>query len=224
MRWAAVGMALALYAAPAMAQNASSKGATTPFDFRGVSLGISLSEMRAFRPREVYAAEVVCSPDPVVDSISYFDVHLTEEERSAGVVKCAYYDAGISYTAKGFGLGSGYAVYDYEFAFFPPQAGAEPQLYKIVLRASFAARREVLSALTDRFGPPTKTVTDEVHTAFGGVLPRQTTTWTNRVSRIDVRAPSGQVDEMLVVYRLNELATRAETAIAAAKRAQPSRM
>lgn len=217
-----------LAATPAAAQTAEPQS----FDFKGVALGISLQRMREIRAADAHVANarVVCTGDPEVGVMSYFAVHLSAEEAAAGVRRCAYYDPprypGSTFEdVAGLNMGGGdYFSNDYAFDFFPDPASGELRLFRIALPTNIGARHDVLPALRGRFGPPTETLDEPVQNRMGAQFGRTITRWANAHATLTVTAPSGRLDRMSVVYRLTDLANRADAAVREQRSSVPNRM
>jgi len=203
-----------------------------PFDFKGVALGISIDEMRQTRTADESArpARLVCTGDDVVTVISFLQIHVEGAEAELGVRRCAYFqppqspqsDLGIiAFLSMG---GDEFASYTYHFDFFADPATGEYRLYRIWLLTSADAEHDIVAALRDKFGAAARTTTDAVQTGFGAIIPRRSTTWRNAVSSITVQSPHGQLDEMVVVYRLTALADHVDDLVRRHHSAAPNRM
>lgn len=209
------------------------------FDFRGIALGATIDEVMAAqvssddftrgsiaRPGDTNVITLVCTNDPQVGPISYLGTHVEAAERSAGIVRCAYYFPPVSYGAgsgstfsqvAGLRLGGGYAAYelDYAFDFFPDQAGV-PRLYRIWLRTNSAAFDAILAQLETKFGAASLGQ-DEVQNGMGARYASRIATWRRPGALLRVRERAGRVDRMDVTYTLTALAERASAAVRAAQ-------
>lgn len=205
---------------------------SSPFDFKGVALGITLDEMRHAPIRDEHAASarVVCTGDAEVGPISYLNVHLDPNEVSAGVLRCAYYDQSTGSPDLGsrltrLGMGDGdYISTRYYFDFFPDPNTGEHQLYRMHFVTNIGARTDVFRALQDRFGPPTETRDVPLRNGLGVQFDGVRTIWRNRTGTLMMVTPSGQIDRMSITYELTNLSRRASEAIESARLAAPPAM
>ena len=200
------------------------------FDFKGIPLGISLTEFRNQPHPDQKNSRVICTGDKDSRGYAHYQVSIYDEtEKSAGVVKCIFF--GASYVSAaieqsvGLNMGGGnYASYDYGFYFAPDPKTKIMRLYKIVLPTNVNAMGDVVSALTDKFGPTKSVRTGTVQNRMGANFPQKIYVWRRQGFSIQVEGPWSKIDNMAVVYLDENLARAVDTAAGAAKAAKPNRM
>jgi hypothetical protein len=227
-----ISLALLLLSAPADAQTRET------FDFRGLTLGMTLDEARNMRMDsypDLQTANLVCTGDPVVGPISYFAVHLTAPEAAAGIRRCAYYNPprvfgpgpGSTFDQEAIlSIGSQYSTgrLGYGFDFFPDPETGVLRLYHVRVQTNANAFEEVRVALEAKFGQPTRTSTEPVQNGMGAVFNSTVVSWRREDATLNLYSRSGRVDRMAVVYRLTGLSRAAEAAVRAAQANGPNGM
>jgi hypothetical protein len=179
-------------------------------------------------PRYSGAGHVLCTGDTNRFETAY--INTNEDEDLSGVTKCVFVGSrGFSYSSDDEQLeldmgGSHYASYTYSFSFVPDPKDHVPKLYRIVLPTGIGAMKDIVEALTDKFGPPTNTSTGSVQNKLGARFSQRTYTWTNSASQIFVQGPWGEVEDMVVIYRLLSLDKLVSDQAQARKKAQKNRM
>lgn len=204
--------------------------AVETFDFKGISLDITLEDIRATRPadRNTVNARAVCTGDPEINAISHFETRTSPEESAAGVVRCAFYNSsryGGSDTLATLLMAATTRISrHYRFDFFPDPESGQPRLYRIVIFTHIDARAAILDALRDRFGAPTEVTAAPVRNAMGAVFDRTVTRWRRNGATLSVTAPNERFDQMTIVYTLSDLAALADSAVRAQRASIPNRM
>ena len=169
------------HGAPAMG------AAVAPITFEGAHIGMSQADWRSLPPPSKLAphAQPKCSNDPDTTGLT-----LTDTERYAGVVVCAYVDAWgklslpVAFT---FDHKSPLDHLRYWFA-----GGRLTQIRAAVALDSFDTLN---SNFTRTYGPPVKLVRDNVPSEIGP-LPRVTETWSTPQGSIDLVDPILPNDEI----------------------------
>jgi hypothetical protein len=208
-----------------------------PYDFKSISLGISVAEFKAKPYPETdrgSSISPVCTGDIVAQQFSApsdpREVRVYDLDKELGVVKCIFWGPTTiggttrSYSEKQFlRLGGGiYGSYTYEFEFYPDDAGV-PRLYKIVLPSNVDALPDILPALTQKFGSP-RVVPGQMQTRAGATFDKSSYYWDNGVSRILLETRFTAVDDLVIIYTLSELAAKKNAVTEAKQAAVPNRM
>jgi hypothetical protein len=213
---------------------ASAYGADKPYDFKGLQLGMSQSDFRKARypdPRDT-KGRVLCTKDKEGDAIALAALAISpapsDDEAISGVRKCIFFGSiwkGSPESQLGLSMGgSNYVSYRHAFLFVPDPQDHVPKLYRIVLPTNIGAMKDVVDALTDKFGGPTDTSTGLVQNHLGAKFTQRTYTWTNSLSQIFIEGPWSKIDDMVVTYRLLSLDTFVNDQVQARKKAQKNRM
>jgi len=195
MRAALLGILFAFAATSATGQT---------FDFRGARLGMTVEEWKSLTPPEQLfrKAEPTCSSESGQSWVT-----LTETEKKAGIVECAY-----TYPFLGIRARTGQKVGDAEitgatYYFF------KNRLYQIELIATEDALRPIRKGLTSKYGPPAFEDTGSIQNRAGATFPQIKLGWARPGELIAVSAPGGgQIDRMLVLFSMSDALTEVEAA------------
>ncbi len=225
----AVLIAFVLMATSAFAET------STPYDFKGVPLGISIDEFRKMPHPDAedkdahYVAKessVMCTGEKISLSADYSteptEVMIYDSaEKAAGVVRCVWVNQSQDRMARGKTAAlsladSGYAVYDYSFSFIPDPQDGVLKFYRFVGETNRNAFGAVVSALTNKFGKPVVSQ-DEVQNGIGNKFTRTITLWKNAVSEIFVTDRSNELNKMTIIVSDKRLVEVYEKAVSSAK-------
>jgi hypothetical protein len=199
-----------------------------PYDFKGISLGITLDQFRKTAHPEGLKSHVVCTGD-TTDNFVYRDLEVTGDDKELGIINCGFYGILPEYPGNGetmlwLNMGGGRFVSGvYQFSFIRDRDEVM-KLFKIVLYSNVGAMQDVIDALTDKFGPASDTQTDIVQNSMGAKYPQHTYTWSNSVSSIFVQGPHNSLEGMVIVYGDTSLAVYRNSLLEAKKRAVKNRM
>lgn len=193
------------------------------FDFKGIRLGITLSEFKQLPPPQsskpfnttdkIEPVKVVCT-DTEKNSlkITVYSTLINAGEYKYGGVNCEYgYDT-ISYpnTANPFTiykqaelLMGDYSSYSNSFRFIKLSEDAEPILYKMQFTFSENGFKSVANGLKEKFGNA-KTSNVAVQNKVGGVFNSTVMQWNNSVSTIQLERFFTTVNTSGLVYFLNK--------------------
>jgi|CXWL01.1.fsa_nt_gi hypothetical protein len=165
-------------------------GASAPYDFKGVQLGITLEEFRAAPiPADVQSANAG-------NSVS---VECAAGRREAeGEASCHWSVRGrhgAQYARVVIGRDEGTASFS-----FVRDAVGELRLSTILLSSRVESLPIIQAALVERFGPPQQTARGEVVTGLGVSVAQAQITWRSAVSSIFLESPSGSLRSLMVVY------------------------
>ena len=200
-----------------------------PYDFRGISLGISQAELRQLPwPGEDEHVHFICTGDRSASGRAYAYVEIEGPLAEIGVTRCAYEaEQGSPYYpgTAGLNMGGGrYVSHDHAFWFIADPEDQIARLYAIDLPTNVDAAYNVLSALNDRFGEATTSETTTLQNGFGATFQGTIQVWRNSVSSITVRAPDEQLDKMRVAYLHTRLSAHVNELLERRQRAIPDRM
>lgn len=194
------------------------------FDFKGIKLGMDVEELKQFPYPETGrgAADIVCTgARDKYGEIS--DVAVYGDEKEIGVTRCKY--KGDGFSSGYFSLAnSGYASYDYTLKLIRDPQDGVTRLYEIMLPTNADADAALAEALTDKFGKPASVIEDTVQNRLGATFPRVSRVWANSVSSVTSISPSGDLDDMVVLYQHTRLAAHVATLKSAAKKAKGNGM
>jgi hypothetical protein len=173
-----------------------------PFDFKGIRLGMTVSEFKA-APMPVAADErttPVCTGESDV-----WEVRIDADEAKAGVVKCAWvHFAGRQGSSAVKPQIVNSRPKNYELEFISKPGDAEPRLFSIRFGLFSDAYDEIVTAIIDRFGKPADALESAVQSRAGAVFHNDILHWANDTGTILAVRRSGSVDTMALVYRLTE--------------------
>lgn len=176
------------------------------YDYKGIPLGISLSDFKHISyPDGKKDAKVVCTDDDSSSAKDFSVEKLSETERLIGVTKCAFYgkitEDDLTNSALPLSMGGRtFVSWNYEFVFSPKQLAGDQKLFKIVLVTNFGAIGGVNDALTKKFGAPSKTGMSKIQNGMGAVFDRLSSYWVDKSERIDVQGPWTELNNMVVIY------------------------
>lgn len=178
------------------------------FDFKGVPLGISLTEFRAMPHPDGAKARTICTGEKRQVTKTYssepVDVMVFDTvEKSLGVVKCVWlHEGGDSYLdgmTAGLKLAaSQYATNDYSFRFLKDPEDGVMRLYQYEGQSNLAAFDDVVEALTGKWGAP-KLTEGKVQNKIGNSFDQTTAIWSNPLSTILVQSRFTKIDNMGII-------------------------
>lgn len=190
--------------------------AAEPYDFRGLTLGASLADVRRLRYPEAPGARIVCLHDaearnlrPTVDTVG------GETETKAGAKSCGVFNfskALPTMQAEWVPVSLKLNSIDARTTFWivPENPGgnieSDGRLYRIALRSNTSFWTETRAAFVKRYGKPTSVEQG----AFGGrtTLDNETVTWLNQDSMIRLVKRATTASRMMIVYQHNALTPR----------------
>ena len=220
-------IAVAVLSTSAIAQDA------TNFDFKGVPLGISIDEFRAWQhPDNRENTRVACTGEKVQKSYGAFEPSgvavYDASELAAGVVKCIWIatrsDGAMYYVGDRVALslaGSGYAAYDYSFSFVPDPIDGKLRLYKFLGTSNINAAPAVIEALTSKYGKP-EISSGEVQNKIGNSFAQTRALWSNTNGSILVEDRYLKIDDMVIIVSDKRLSKVIEETDAARKASIPN--
>src|SRR5262245_7262570 len=149
----------------ALAQGQAAAPATNPypevFDFKGIKLGIALSEFRRLAPidplvnaalKDARPIGVVCTGDVGDDDERELDLRTSDTLKEIGGTACVWAHQWHGALATQPIGAAGHALGKYRFDFARPAEGGEPRLYQIAFQPHPASFDAIKSALTEKFG------------------------------------------------------------------------
>jgi hypothetical protein len=173
-----------------------------PFSFRGITLGITISEFKAipFPDAEKWPGTRVFCSNGDVPARSFTMIDAVSELGKAGVISCAYFAPKSALCSDNRPVCSfpewtewapefaGVGNYLMSFRFTPPKPYEPSRLYSIITQPQVDKFERVSAALMARYGLATKSegVTTQV--------------WDNGVSTITIRKYVPRATQMSVVY------------------------
>ncbi|WP_329656468.1 hypothetical protein [Phenylobacterium sp.] len=155
--------------------------------FEGARLGMSQVEWKALPPPGKLSphAKPTCSNDPDAAGLA-----LTDAERSAGVVVCAYVDAWGKFSLPvGFAFDQKYQIDHLRYWF------ADGRLTQIRADVSLDGFDALTGDFTRLYGPAARLTRDNVKTE-AGLLPRVTESWSTPQGSIELIDPTLPADEI----------------------------
>ena len=176
-----------------------SQGEATPFDFRGVRLGITVSEFKALpildRDWDDRRAPkfVRCGPDD------------NRERAQLGVVSCEWRTAdsqGRFETSAALQTGGTYVLMTHLLHFIAKPGDPEPRLFRMLFNSNAHAYGEIVDSLTTKFGKPKVADPALVQNQMGATFNSDTRMWDNGVSTVIAIERSGRIDRMALMYGL----------------------
>jgi hypothetical protein len=185
--------------------------AQTPYDLRGIRLGMTLSEFRVypFPDTEKRAQnQVICTPDRDVRKgmlLGGSDLDPPPTFAKIGVIICRYYtrmSSGLIMSGFDF-AGTGFKVVT--FLFSPEESGNQPRLFNITVRMPNALFESVVAAFTAKYGEATGSTASTVQNRMGASFPQAKLDWSNKVSSISIERVAGDISTMAVNYFHNPL-------------------
>jgi hypothetical protein len=156
----------------------------TSYAFRGIALGMPLSQFRKLRYPDAAktgpAPQVQCTNDSSARSVA--GLYATD-----GAVTCAFVEKGADglQTLRGLEFGD-LGKFRTLFKFIPPKGEKEPRLASIDILATDASQSAIVGFLERTYGAPAP-VGKGVTTRAGLNLPDETREWTNAGSSITLR-------------------------------------
>lgn len=198
-------------------------GYTESYDFRGVKLGITLSEFRKLMPipgrKQIsksgdyadFDILTICTGDSEAnDSLMKILVEPRKGTAESGGTTClwAYQDPNefISrYKVADFSLGE-YSSSNYGFNFVMKHGDIEPVLYSIEIVSAANDNSLVSSGLTKKFGNPSKESVNVVQNEMGAKFDSIFRIWENDSSKITLEQRSISVHQGILVYELKSYA------------------
>jgi hypothetical protein len=206
-----------------------------PYDFKGIKLGIYVDELRRTQYPDMQYLEAKERKDihvrctVVTDDIAKreFALEPLPQEKEVGVSKCGFYGYVQDFKEipdeRWFQIGQ-YGAESNAFYFIRDPGDGVNKLYKILLFTTPRALGEVVDALQEKFGPPTSVKDDTVQNRMGATFPQKTYFWSNATSSIMVQSPSGELDNMTILYSLTDLQEHVNKLIEAKKHSIKNRM
>lgn len=174
----------------------------TPFDFKGVVLGSPLSE---FKNNKSIQRKTV--PD-----FSTISLECSEDAGEDKINKayCIYYNKQTPYHTS-VGLPKLFKKTDSiyigncivnrnSFSFASIEEDSEPLLYSISLEFSHSCFENVLEALVDKFGKPSKTTERTSQNAFGAKFSNNEFIWLRNMQSIDLEERYEDIDTSVLYY------------------------
>ena len=188
-------------------------------DFKGVPLGTTLSDFRSWAHPDGNAGTRVACTGETVRKIGRTEITAPgtavydDIERGLGVTKCIWVHAvedrknfkSAGSVAPLLFASSGFAAYDYSFAFIPDPVDGVPKFYKAVAISNRQAYGDVLEALTAKYGDPVAT-TGSVQNGMGADFPQTTAIWEGENQSILVEDRFTKIDNMVVIVTDHRLA------------------
>jgi hypothetical protein len=178
----------------------------SPFDFKGVKLGTTISEFRAQpTPAQRYGPRsIICTGDPGFREA----MNPPTQEVEVGVKRCAVVETigGIAVPTDADLTPQDHATVRYFFF--------NDRLFRIEVYPMLYSRSVVENALTTKYGKPAAEM-GHAQTQIGAVFLQETLTWTRGTQAIMLRAPAETTRLMSVLYLDTETAKRVEAAIKA---------
>ncbi|HTK34585.1 MAG TPA: hypothetical protein VL358_04755 [Caulobacteraceae bacterium] len=185
-----------------------SAAAADGFDFRGSELGMSLPEWKALPapPQLMGPARPVCTDE--FPGATW--AHLTDAEKSAGVIACIYAEK-VKIGAGTMDFRTNMRIGDNEITGATYQF-LDGRLYSIELVAQIAALGDIETGLRDKFGPPVVDARDTTQNGLGVTLPHRSLVWRKGDASIVLDAPWLNMNGMLVLYTDGVLSARIKQA------------
>lgn len=178
----------------------------TAYDFKGITLGITLEEFRARpHPDKMENSRILCVRDKEVlsDLGKQFLFTLDEAEIALQANQCIWVTESIFIKGRlepsSLSLAnSGYASYKYHFTFIPDNADGKFRLYKIDAISNNAAFENVLNGISQKFGTPLISH-NEIQNRFGAKFDQITALWENKSSKIIIENLYNDVKTMKII-------------------------
>lgn len=161
------------------------------FDFRGVKLGIPLSEFKSIpaapSPDQLHDMQItrtqsfaVCSDEPRDSAFSWWPKAMPGTEEKGGVSCTWAYLRNTKYRTQGeqaMMVIGGYAAGNYRFNFVQLKDDPEPVLFSIDIPFGEPGFESVTAGLIDKFGPPSSSGNTKVSNALGAVFDSKVLKW-----------------------------------------------
>lgn len=200
-----------------------SKAAPRLYDFKGVSLEISLDEFRNLPHPDGEVARVVCTGDSVTEDgkpALLSELFVKAEDASLGIKKCVWWGKRYkSLPEQPISLNlpiDGYVIGEYSFDFMPDPKDGKMRFFRFFGTSNTNANGAVVSALTTKFGPP-KLQVEMVQNGFGAKFPSSTNIWANTLSILTVKEKWLEINKMAIMLTDNRLLQIVSDADAARK-------
>lgn len=195
--------------------------ADEPYDFRGAKMGMPLSEFKqqAFPDSNTplgvdnSAPTVVCTGQPNLGTLEIL-LRSRGVEGQLGVVKCIWarqieskYSSRNRYTPAALNV-AGTPVSQVLYFFLQRQNDIEPRLFRILITSMNTDRfARVADGLKQRFGPPGHQEQELLQNRMGAKFSNTIMIWRKEETSIYLAERAGMVDEMLLSYRHDGIAT-----------------
>ncbi|HEX4078241.1 MAG TPA: hypothetical protein VHX61_05130 [Rhizomicrobium sp.] len=228
--------------APTLPTTAADQKNGHEYDFRGAKLGMPLDEFRTLRfPDAATTSQQSVNADntiggiPTIWGVALFcssqhykdapELRLEDYEIDAGEIKCAYYQYLLgTWMQATLAIGtSGYSTMP-SYYFIRDPLDQIPRLYSINAITNNNAAANALEGLKEKFGLPTKYVSNTVQNAMGASFPHISASWKSPLSTIQFEAPYNEIDKMAIIYTENRLFSYAHSAEEKAKGSSGGKM
>ncbi len=181
-----------------------------PYDFRGIQLGMTLSDfLKQKHPendgteegRKYYGkVKVFCSDDPNLRNLeNYISLWLPEWDRKVGVKRCNWHSLSMMSKYGPTDVRAAGISVSGNFDFI--QAGVGNwRLFRILLDGRPEEFPHFLKAYTRKFGKPKNKVNAPVQNAYGAKFDNWMISWSNSQSSIDIIQRLAKIDELGILY------------------------
>ncbi len=218
----AIVVAFAIHATESMAANASNKRIPV-FDFRGISLGMSLTdfkqarfEISSYQPgerEEKSASFAVCSDSSDKDDI-YWPSHTTSMASSGGITCVFAFSPRGDYRFKKIKQAQitigGHECDSYWFDFIALPGDPEPRLFRMVFLPSSLAHDLIVESLTAKFGKPSEVNYETLQVGFNAEPENPIHIWKSKVATIETQKLFGSSDHGIMIYELTKYVRHVE--------------
>lgn len=192
---------------------------TADYDFRGVRLGMTVSEFRLLPyPKEAKPYDPPQTTPGLRQVVTTVATECTGDQnalsslnnvdgREFGVVQCGWVVLRREYTESkslsDIAVGELLAR-SYSFKFIALPGEAEPRLFQIQILTHARGFDDLAASLTEKFGRPTEVVKGAAQNRMGAVFDNNTLIWRNKTGEVSLYQLLDSVDTGLLLYQLND--------------------
>ena len=195
-------------------------------DFRGFTLGATLSEFRAaplpdqdWQDRRA-ARSVACSTESRASAVAQ-----SEEDEEIGTVTCVWMRGGPeAFRTEATPVLGKYVAFSHSLHFIAKPGDAEPRLFRMTFSANADAYSDIVDSLKAKFGEPALVAPSAVQNRMGATFNSDARLWENPMSSVVAIERAGRVDRMWLLYTLKDYETFYNERKAAQRAKRPSKL